>query len=225
VRSGSVAFSALLCVAGIAIAGPALAHGDEDHSHGAPEGARAPALAAGSAIHASSGETETFSVVVKYPARHAEGPLAVRVYVADAASSAPVEGASVRLELKGEVTADAEAKATGALGVYEATIPAPPDGAHADGIVSVQTKAAFDLVLLGKLSFGPQDPPPATAEAEHHEIEVWHVAAGALALSALAGTAGFAIGRRSRRPPRSPQSAPPEGDGANEKRTAAGATS
>jgi hypothetical protein len=147
----------------------------------------------------------------------AGGPIPVRVYVADVNSSAPVPEATVRLELKGDVTVDQEAKPTGAPGVYETSFPAPPNGSHADGIVSVQTKAAFDLVALGKLSFGPMDPPPAAAEAHAEGLPIWQVAVGAATLAVLAGAAGFGIGRRSRR------RTSPEGERPDEKRSSASA--
>ncbi|MCK6586848.1 MAG: hypothetical protein L6Q76_04610 [Polyangiaceae bacterium] len=211
-RAGSIAFAGVLLIALASAAPPASAHGGEDH--GAPE----PEIAAVvGTTHVGSGETATFSVVVKYPAAPAEGPLTMRVYVADTDSSAPIAGATVRVELKGEVTMDQEAKATGSPGVYEATVPAPPNGAHADGIVSVQTKTAFDLVTLGKLSFGPMDVPAAATEEHPEEIPIWQAAAGALGLAVLAGGAGFGIGRRSRR--RKSQDAEP-----HEKSTPAGAT-
>lgn len=211
-RAGSLVRAGILLLALSCAAPPAFAHGGEDH--GAPEPARGAVIGT---THAGSGETATFSVVVKYPAAPASGPLAVRVYVADTDSSAPVPEATVRLELKGDITVDEEAKATGSPGIYEASIPAPPNGAHADGIVSVQTKAAFDLVTLGKLSFGPMDPPPA-ADADHPEgIPIWQAAAGAAALAVLAGAAGFGIGRRSRK------KMSPESARAHEKGTPAGA--
>jgi hypothetical protein len=210
-RASSLVGAGLLLLALCSLAAPALSHGGEDHN--APDATRAAVIGT---AHVGSGETALFSVVVKYPAKHGQGPLAVRVYVADMESSAPVADATVRLELKGDVTVDQEAKNAGAPGVYEASIPAPPDGAHADGIVSVQTKAAFDLVILGKLSFGPMDPPPASSTAKTEGV--WQVAAGAAMLAAVAGAAGFAVGRRSRR------RVPPEAARPDEKPTPAGAT-
>jgi hypothetical protein len=209
-RAGSLAGLALLALCSAAT--PAFSHGGDDH--GAPEPARG---AITGTTHAGSGETAIFSVVVKYPAVPAGGPIPVRVYVADVNSSAPIPDATVRLELKGDVTVDQEAKPTGAPGIYETSIAAPPNGAHADGIVSVQTKAAFDLVVLGKLSFGPMDPPPAAAEAHPEDIPLWQAAVGAATLAVLAGAAGFGIGRRSRR------RTSPEGARPDEKRSPAGA--
>jgi hypothetical protein len=211
-RGGSLVRAGCLLLALCSAARPAFSHGGDDH--GAPEAAK-PAMIG--STHVGSGETAIFSVVVKYPAAPASGPLTVRVYVADVNSSAPIADATVRLELKGDVTVDQEAKTTGAPGIYEMSIPAPPNGAHADGIVSVQTKAAFDLVAIGKLSFGPMDPPPAAAAASPEGIPIWQVAAGAVTLAALTGAVGFAIGRRSRR------RISPEGARPDEKRTPAGA--
>lgn len=193
-RAPSLVCTGLLLFALSSAAPPAFAHGGDDH--GVPE---APRAAVVGTTHVGSGETTAFSVVVKYPAAPAGGSLAVRVYVADTDSSAPVVDATVRLELKGDVTVDVDAKATGSPGIYEAAVAAPPNGAHADGIVSVQTKAAFDLVTLGKLSFGPMDPPPAPAEPDHADVPIWQMAVGAATIAALAGAAGFGIGRRSRR--------------------------
>jgi hypothetical protein len=147
----------------------------------------------------SAGETDTFSVVVKYPATRTAGSLPVRVYVAFAETSAPVAGADVRLEIKGASEATHELKKTAFPGVYEASIPAPPDGSHAGGIASVQTKDAFDLVVLGELSFGPMDPAPASSKEDHFEPSIGHMAGGAAALAIVAGGIGFAAGRRWRR--------------------------
>ena len=211
-RAGPRVRAGLLLLALSAGARPAFSHGGEDH--GAPE---APRAAMTGTSHVGSGETAAFSIVVKYPAVPAGGPLAARIYVANTDSTAPVSDATVRLELKGDVSVDIDAKAAGSPGVYEASFPAPPNGAHADGIVSVQTKAAFDLVAVGKLSFGPMDPPPAAAEEDHHDIPLWQMAAGAATIAVLAGAAGFGIGRRSRR------RAAPENAGPDEKRAPAGA--
>ena len=211
-RAGSLFRAGLLLLAMCSAATPAFSHGGEDHS--APDTARAAVIGT---THVGSGETAKFSVVVKYPAMPAGGPLTVRVYVADADSSAPVPDATVRLELKGDVNVDQEAKSTSGPGIYETSIPAPPNGAHADGIISVQTKAAFDLVMLGKLSFGPMDPPPAGAAAPPAGVPIWQAVVGAATLAALAGAAGFGIGRRSRR------RSSPEGARPDEKGTPAGA--
>ncbi|KYF57344.1 hypothetical protein BE08_38400, partial [Sorangium cellulosum] len=142
----------LACAVALAIAASAArasAHGGEDHS--APA---APSAASTGTEHVVSGETAVFSVVIKYPARKAEGPLPARVYVARADSSAPVADARVRLELKGGLTFAADAGKTAAAGVYEVALPAVPEGATANGVVSVEAGDAFDLVLVGDLRFG-----------------------------------------------------------------------
>jgi hypothetical protein len=149
--------------------------------------------------HVVAGETALFSVVVKYPAKKGEGPLKARVYVARADTSAPRGDATVRLELKGGVTLEAEAQRTDAAGVYEVSFPSPPDGVSANGIVSVQAKDDFDLVLVGDLAFGPLAGGATRATDQHRDVPPWMIAALAGALASLTGALGFAIGRRSRR--------------------------
>lgn len=193
---------ALVGAAALTVASTVWAHGGEDH--GAPA---APRAAVAGTQHVVAGETDRFSVVVKYPAKAARGPLTMRVYVAHADTSAPVEDAAVRLQLKGAVTFDRELAKVGAPGIYELSCPVPADGAQVNGIVSVQAKDEFDLVMLGDLPFGPPPAPPVTAVVRPPVPPTWMVLAAA-ALAGLSGAAGFTLGRRStRRPPAS--AAPP----------------
>lgn len=178
----------------------AQAHGGEDH--GAPA---APVAVLARAEHVASGETDKFSVVVKYPAKTARGPLAARIYVARAETSGPVAEAKIHLQLKGGVTLDQEAAKTDTPGVYEVSFPAPQDGAGADGTVSVEVKDEFDLVLVGDLHFGPPPPSAPSTSGAHREAPLWALIVGAGALAGLTGAVGFALGRRSKR------SAPPGG--------------
>ena len=191
----AVAFgAALLLVAPIVASRAAFGHGGEDHGGGAPRAGEIRKRE-----HVSSGETELFSVVVKYPARKAEAVLPMRVYVARAETSAPVSGAAIHVELKGGVAAEAEARPSDDPGVYDLQIPSPPDGSRASGVVSVQAKDDFDLVVVGELEFGPVAAPVAAPEEHHRELPAWPIlAAGALAVFA-AGGIGFSIGR-GRRP-------------------------
>ncbi|WP_437926754.1 hypothetical protein WMF37_48420 [Sorangium sp. So ce291] len=185
----------------------ASAHGGEDHAAPAAQSA-----ASTGTEHVVSGETAVFSVVVKYPARKAEGPLPARVYVARADSSAPVEGARVRLELKGGLTLAADAMKTAAAGVYEVALPAAPEGATANGVVSVEAGDAFDLVLVGDLRFGAA--PPAAAPAgttPGREVPLGGLVAAAGALAVLSGGLGYALGRRSRPKPPAPTGRPEDG--------------
>jgi hypothetical protein len=173
---------------------PVWAHGDEDHS--------APAAASAAMIgteHVVAGETGMFSVVVKYPAKKGGGPIKARVYVARADTSAPMVDATVRLELKGGVTLEGEATKTDAAGVYELAFPSPPDGVSANGLVSVQAKDEFDLVLIGDLAFGPLESGAVRAADRHREVPLWMIAVAAGVLASLTGALGFTIGRRSRR--------------------------
>ncbi|WP_437832033.1 hypothetical protein [Sorangium sp. So ce1153] len=187
----------------------ASAHGGEDHA--APA---APSAASTGTEHVVSGETAVFSVVIKYPARKAEGPLPARVYVARADSSAPVEGARVRLELKGGLTFAADAGKTEAAGVYEIALPAAPEGATANGVVSVEAGEDFDLVLVGDLRFGAIERSAAPAVAgttPGRDVPLGGLAAAAGALAVLSGGIGYALGRRSRRKPPAPTRRPEDG--------------
>ncbi|WP_437733256.1 hypothetical protein [Sorangium sp. So ce1335] len=183
----------------------AAAHGGEDHA--APA---APSAASTATEHVVSGETAMFSVVIKYPARKAEGPLPARVYVARADSSAPVADARVRLELKGGLTFAADAAKTAAAGVYEVALPAAAEGATANGVVSVEAGGDFDLVLVGDLRFGAVEAAPAPpGMTPEREVPLGGLAAAAGALAVLSGGIGYALGRRSRRKPPAPPG-PPE---------------
>ncbi|WP_437640336.1 hypothetical protein [Sorangium sp. So ce854] len=197
----------LACAVALAIAASApraSAHGGEDHS--APA---APSAASTGTEHVVSGETAVFSVVIKYPASKAEGPLPARVYVARADSSAPVADARVRLELKGGLTFAADAAKTAAAGVYEVALPAVPEGATANGVVSVEAGDAFDLVLVGDLRFGAIAPGAAPAGVTPgREVPLGALAAAAGALAALSGGVGYVLGRRSRRKPPAPTPRP-----------------
>ncbi|MFS8065199.1 MAG: hypothetical protein ACMG6S_02385 [Byssovorax sp.] len=198
----------------LSLSAPVWAHGGVDH--GAPA---APHAISSCAEHAVAGETTKFSVVVKYPAREAAGPLAARVYVARADTSEPVPEAQVSLELKGASTFEGTAAKTEAPGVYELALPSPPDGVIANGIVSVQAKEDFDLVLLGDLPFGPATVAAATSAVARRDPPGWAVAAAAGALAALAGVLGFVLGRRSRSP------SPPPGPRVEEQPTLSEAAS
>lgn len=195
---------ALVAATALAVASPVWAHGGEDH--GTPA---APRAAVAGTEHVVAGETDLFSVVVKYPAKTGKGPLTMRVYVARADTSAPIADAAVRFQLKGAVTFDREAAKVGAPGVYEITCPAPPDGAQVNGIVSVQAKDDFDLIVLGDLAFGPPPAPSIPAVVRSPVPPMWLVFAAA-ALAGLSGAAGFGLGRRSTRRPPTNSDPPPE---------------
>ncbi|WP_437505228.1 hypothetical protein [Sorangium sp. So ce1099] len=202
----------LACAVSLAIVASvprASAHGGEDHA--APA---APSAASTGTEHVVAGETAVFSVVIKYPAKKAEGPLPARVYVARADSSAPVADARVRLELKGGLTFAADAGKTAAAGVYEVALPAAPEGATADGVVSVEAGEAFDLVLVGDLRFGAIAPAAApTGMTPGREVPLGGLAAAAGALAVLSGGIGYALGRRSRRKPPAPTLRPEDRSG------------
>ena len=185
----------IAALATLSLSTPVWAHGGEDH--GTPA---LPLATSSSSERAVAGETTKFSVVVKYPARKAAGPLAARVYVAWADTSEPVPEAQVRLELKGASTFEGNATTSDAPGVYEVAFPSPPDGVIVNGILSVQVKDDFDLVLLGDLPFGPAAVAAAITPVPHQNPPVWAMAAAAGALAALTGALGFVLGRRSRPP-------------------------
>lgn len=179
----------------LSLSAPVWAHGGEDHGAPAP-----PIAVSSSAEHAVAGETTKFSVVVKYPARKAAGPLPVHVYVARADTSEPVSEAQVRLELKGASTFEGSATKTDAAGVYEIALPSPPDGLSANGVISVEAKGDFDLVLLGDFPFGPAAVAAVTTGAPHQDLPLWAMVSVSGALAALTGVLGFVLGRRSRPP-------------------------
>lgn len=146
---------------------------------------------------------------LKYPATKADDPLRARVYVARADTSAPVADAQVRLELKGGTTFAGDAKTTDVAGVYEITLPPPPEGAQANGVVSVQTKDDFDLVLVGDLRFGPFETTATPTASPRRGLPLWALISAAGALSGLTGALGFTLGRHSTRkaPPPAPEEA------------------
>jgi hypothetical protein len=169
----------------------AWAHGGEDHS--APA---APRAAAAGNEHVLSGETTGFSVVLKYSAKKGVEPLQARIYLARADTSIPVSDATIRLELKGDSPHEEEGKKTDMAGVYEVSLPVPPEGTKSNGIISVQLKDDFDLVLLGELPFGPMEAALPPVRDGSRQAPAWGLV---VAVGVFAGAFGFAIGRRSQR--------------------------
>jgi hypothetical protein len=176
-------------LAALSQAGSSRAHGGENH--GPPTATATPTATE----HVSAAETELFTVVVKYPPRGAGGRLAVRVFVADATTSAPIANASVQLEVQGAAGVRA---ITREPGIYETSIPEPRAGTHADAVVTVEAETV-DFVTLSGLEFGPfATAAAATPHAAPGSRTPW--IAGALGLGLLAATGGIAAVVRRRRP-------------------------
>jgi hypothetical protein len=167
----------------------ARAHGGDDH------GPPAAASATTATEHVAATETELFTVVIKYPLRGQGGRLPLRIYVADAATSAPVAGASVRLELVGVADVRATAREPG---IYETSIPDPRAGQHADAVVTIEAREV-DILTLPALHFGPLEtatPAAPAAAPDPRRRAALGIAAGGAGALVLAALVAVLVRRR-----------------------------
>lgn len=135
-----------MLVISLACAG-AFAHGGEDH------GAPPPPPAAVEGMRSASGVTSAVEVVARWHAQD-KGPLLLRILVADFATNAPIEGASVDLELAGPATLKATAAPTKAPGVYEAHLDVDTVGAYVL-TATLTGPSLVDIVLITGMELGP----------------------------------------------------------------------
>jgi len=178
---------------------PALtwAHGGEDH--GEP---RKPVVVAG-ASPSASGTGDVYEVLVKYAATRPGQPMALRIFVADALTNAPVAGAQVELAVTATATElTVVAKAGSSAGRYEASVVLPLEGDY-DTVATVTLGEEVDVVPLGDLRAGMVAAlaPSQTAAGDAHDHDKtagswWPLAAAGLALLGLGLFGGWWLGRR-----------------------------
>jgi cobalt-zinc-cadmium efflux system membrane fusion protein len=187
--------SLLLVVAAVAAPRPARAHGGEDHGADAKAAAAAPAPAP--ALAEASATTDLFELLVKIPAGATPGEeTQLDLYLSDAASNAPIAGASLDVEATGARTFAAAATATDRPGIYRLAVTLPEYATY--GLVAtVKVKDTQDLLGIGGLVFAPAPTAPA-APPRPAAVWPWILGgAGALVLAALAAI--FVRARRRRR--------------------------
>lgn len=113
-RHNFLSIGALLAVSSLVGSPEALGHEGHDD---AP--APVPVTAAGKSFSASS---ENFEMVVRSAATPSVGNQVLTLYLADFTTNAPIEGATIDLEVAGPGTASATVAQTSEKGVYQATL-------------------------------------------------------------------------------------------------------
>jgi hypothetical protein len=160
------------------------AHGGEDHEHAAP------ALVTAGLPNVAASTGSVFEVVLKAPPITGEAVTA-QIFVAEVASNAPVSGAVVALEAKGDggFRESVQAQATKTPGIYEVAISLPGEGKFLFDL-SVQAGGKADLLSLSGVFAGPAEP---SRGGRGSNVSLL------LAAAALAAGVGFAVGRLSGR--------------------------
>lgn len=174
--------------------GLAAAHGGEDHGDAKP----APAAMVQGVSAGAMGET--FEVLVKAAESEPNEATALRVFVSDARTNAPMQGAQVELSFLGESEVKLPAAPAESTGIYTASATFPSEGSW-EAMATVRRGNATEVLSLG---------PWKVEEAHHAHEEAEHEGVGArvgvfalLGLGAV-GAAFWALRRtlRSRREPR-----------------------
>jgi cobalt-zinc-cadmium efflux system membrane fusion protein len=177
------------------LASGALAHGGEDH--GAPP---PPPTSGDEGTRSTASSTTSIELVARWPAQPAAQALPLRVLISDWVTNAPVEGASVTLDVTeptGTSLSSTTLAATGSPGIYQGNVAPRVDGIHAAS-VTVVAGELVDVVALPALSFGP---PATPVEAPHdHDGPPWQRIAGVLVIVALVAGVIVALLARRRRP-------------------------
>lgn len=147
----------LLIAMALVVAAPsvAIAHGGEDH------GAPPPRATAGS-DRASEAVSEQVEAVIKYAAADASEPHALRLYLTDYATNAPISAAQVSLTVP-DLGISVDGVPDGSLpGAYTFVLSPGRQGGFA-AILSISGGEHADLVSFDELVFGPtpgEDAPP-----------------------------------------------------------------
>ena len=191
----------LLLLGWLLLAGPALAHGGEDHGEGGK--AAAPAGATSFSVAALS---EQFEVLLRYEPLEGGRPADLRLFLSDYATNAPIKGARLTLTnpedatLKWAVTEQAP-------GVYLVEGQFPANKTYSFALNAVASDKA-DLLLLEGIKVGEKLPAAATtAPAAPSLFASWKT------MLALVGAFGLGIGLtalllRRRRQPKTPTPTP-----------------
>ncbi len=184
---------ALLLLAS-ALPGLAAAHGGDDHGEAKPA---ATALVNGVSAGAMG---ETFEVLVKAAESEPNEATALRVFVSDARTNAPLPGAQVELSFLGASEVKLPATPAQSAGLYTASATFPSEGSW-EAMATVRQGEATEVLSLGAWKVEE-----AHVAHEEHEHEALGAKTGVLALLGLgvAGAALWALRRtlRARREPR-----------------------
>lgn len=144
-------------------ASAALAHGGEDH--GAPP---PPPSSSDNGVRSVASSTSSLELVARWPATAAGKPFALRVLLSDEETNAPIEGATVTVDLSdphGASLPSLSLQATSSPGIYEGDVTATVDAVYA-AAVTVVAGDLVDVVALSALPFGP---PVANETAAHDD--------------------------------------------------------
>ncbi len=163
---------------------PAYAHGGVDDE--AP--AQTVAVSTGDSINRAT-ESHTFDAVVRFKRGPPNTPATAWLFLADTATSAPVEAATSALALSGPGQVEADFSATQRPGIYTAQVAFPAFGDYA-GALTVTTPKTSDLLAVSTFNM---DVAPAAATGVSAGLAVAGVA-GALALAGAAGVLGIGVG-------------------------------
>lgn len=178
----------------VVVAAPAFAHGGDDH------GAAPPPPTAHSNQRSAVAQSERLMLVLRYGTRSGPGAVPLRALVADADSNAPVEGATVSVNVsdaKGQALPLVTLAATKSPGVYEGSVDVRAvDVDHAAG-VTVVAGDLVDAVAVSGLAFGTDAAHKDDAGGVHVDGEGGAGRAVVVIVGALLLLAGVVIGRAS----------------------------
>jgi hypothetical protein len=147
---------------------------------------------------------ETFEVLVKAAESEPNEATALRVFVSDARTNAPLAGAEVELSFLGASEVKLAAKASGSAGIYTGAATFPSEGAW-EALATVRRGSAEEVLSLG---------PWKVEEAHAHAEEAAHAEGAGLKLPLLSLLGLGAVGaglwalRRTLRARRREQEAP-----------------
>lgn len=148
----------------VALSAPAaLGHGGEDH------GEAPPPPSSTDDVRGAAATTPVLELVVRWPVQAAgDGPVSLRLLLADFATNAPVEGADIEATFSSPGKPDlvVKAAATKSPGVYEAQARFPADGTYALSVMVVAGELV-DVLAIPAVEVGPA--PPATHAHSHEE--------------------------------------------------------
>lgn len=175
--------------------GLAAAHGGDDHGEAKPA---VTAMVNGVSAGAMG---ETFEVLVKAAESEPKEATALRVFLSDARTNAPLTGAQVELSFLGASEVKLPATPSESPGVYTASATFPSEGSW-EAMATVRRGEATEVLSLGAWKVEEAH----HAEHEEHENEGLGAKAGVFALLGLGvlGAALWALRRtlRARREPR-----------------------
>lgn len=153
----------------LALSGPALAHGGEDHGVAAP-------VVVGAEVDSAEARTERFELLLRWPHPH-EATWPLEAFLSEVETNAPVQ-ASLELRFEGP-TSFKVAMESHSRGRFHGEAAAPPAGTYAVTAV-VTVEGGGEVLVIDGVVVEPEH----EAEAEHHDapmpIVFWAVLGGVL---------------------------------------------